>query len=259
VDFDLFISHASEDKSFVRPLATALRDYAYSIWYDEFSLRVGDSLTERIDYGLANSAAGILVLSHAFIAKQWPKRELAGLVARQMTESARLIPIWHGLKLSEVVQFSPPLADIKALDSGAGIESIVRDISTVVKGSGSDKYDSRSIDNAQFSLDSGDLYAATQTAFMVFDHRLERLLDKLRSSTPKLRRRRHPRGPREGVAILKELGQLNVPPKTDLNFLLDALEAGYGVLSFAPLPRLTRKTVAKVVSQVAAFLRANPL
>ena len=58
--WDAFISHASEDKeTFVRPLAVALRALGLKIWYDEFSLRLGDSLSRSIDKGLADSTFGI--------------------------------------------------------------------------------------------------------------------------------------------------------------------------------------------------------
>jgi hypothetical protein len=52
MQWDVFISHASEDKdSFVRPLATELRKNGLRVWYDEFSLRLGDSLNESIKQG----------------------------------------------------------------------------------------------------------------------------------------------------------------------------------------------------------------
>src|SRR4051812_4935086 len=51
-DFDVFISHAAEDKdSLVRPLALGLQDRGLSVWFDEFELRVGDSLRRKIDAG----------------------------------------------------------------------------------------------------------------------------------------------------------------------------------------------------------------
>ncbi len=54
--YDVFISHASEDKDdVVRPLAHALQDRGLAVWYDEFELRIGDSLRRKIDRGLANS------------------------------------------------------------------------------------------------------------------------------------------------------------------------------------------------------------
>ena len=85
---DVFICHASEDKdAFVRPLAKALRSHHLAVWYDEFSLDVGDSLREAIDRGLAASEYGIVVLSPSFFCKRWPKRELNGLVALETAEN----------------------------------------------------------------------------------------------------------------------------------------------------------------------------
>lgn len=47
------ICHASEDKgTFVRPLANALRDRNVEVWYDEFSLKLGDSIRRSLDKGL---------------------------------------------------------------------------------------------------------------------------------------------------------------------------------------------------------------
>lgn len=68
--WDLFISHASEDKEkLVKPLAELLRRYGARIWYDEFELKLGDSLSRRIDEGLRQAAFGLVVLSRRFFAK----------------------------------------------------------------------------------------------------------------------------------------------------------------------------------------------
>src|SRR4051812_25388888 len=48
--YDAFICHASEDKdAFVRPLAEALQQNHLEIWYDEFTLSIGDSIRRAID------------------------------------------------------------------------------------------------------------------------------------------------------------------------------------------------------------------
>ena len=53
--WDVFISHASEDKEAIaRPLAEALRSHGLRVWYDEFALRPGNSLRESIDRGLVS-------------------------------------------------------------------------------------------------------------------------------------------------------------------------------------------------------------
>ena len=82
-EYDVFISHASEDKdAVVRPLAHALSDGGLRVWYDEFELRIGDSLRRKIDLGLAKSRFGVVVFSRSFFGKGWTNYELDGLVTR---------------------------------------------------------------------------------------------------------------------------------------------------------------------------------
>ncbi|MGD0949935.1 MAG: toll/interleukin-1 receptor domain-containing protein [Candidatus Binatia bacterium] len=118
-EWDVFISHASEDRdSFVQPFAEALRNLGVSVWYAEFSLHIGDSLSTSIDKGLAASRFGIVVISPHFIQKQWTKYELRGLVNREIEEEDRVIlPIWHGVTKEQVLNFSPPLADKFAIET----------------------------------------------------------------------------------------------------------------------------------------------
>jgi hypothetical protein len=116
--WDLFISHASEDKqTFVAPLAAALTAFGVNVWYDEYALRLGDSLSRSIDAGLARSDFGLVVLSKAFFKKNWPARELSGLVSREMTGRNVILPIWHQVGFQDVVSYSPPLADKFAINS----------------------------------------------------------------------------------------------------------------------------------------------
>lgn len=111
-EFDVFISHASEDKDVVvRPLAVALRDKGLSVWYDEFELKIGDSLRRKIDRGLAKSNFGIVVISRDFIKKGWTNYELDGLITRSVSGEQQLLPIWHNITKQEVVDYSPSLAD----------------------------------------------------------------------------------------------------------------------------------------------------
>jgi hypothetical protein len=121
--WDIFICHASEDKdSLVRPLAEALRRRGARVWYDEFALKMGDSLRRSIDRGLAESTFGVVVLSRAFFAKEWPQYELDGLVQRERHGAGLILPIWAGVSKEEVLAYSPSLADkiaMKAADDVA--------------------------------------------------------------------------------------------------------------------------------------------
>lgn len=131
---DVFISHASEDKDdIVRPLADALIAQGLNVWYDEMTLRIGDSLRQKIDKGLANSKVGLVVLSPSFIKKGWTNYELDGIVTRTVSGEQVLLPIWHNITKQQVVDFSPSLAD-KVARSTANhtIEEIAIEIAELI-------------------------------------------------------------------------------------------------------------------------------
>lgn len=133
-EFDVFISHATEDKdAVVRELAHELREHGLTVWYDEFELRIGDSLRRKIDSGIARSRFGVVVLSHAFFAKGWPQYELDGLVTMAVSGRQVLLPLWHEISKDEVVRQSPSLADKVALRTADyTIEEIAAEIAAVI-------------------------------------------------------------------------------------------------------------------------------
>jgi hypothetical protein len=137
--FDAFICHASEDKdSFVRPLAERLIEQHVEVWYDEFSLNVGDSLRRSIDRGLSQSRFGVVVFSPSFFAKRWSQWELDGLVSRQNSgDETVILPVWHGVGRDDVVAYSPSLADKLAASSDLGLDEVVSRLVAVIHPQGS--------------------------------------------------------------------------------------------------------------------------
>jgi hypothetical protein len=133
-EWDVFISHASEDKdALATPLAEALRAKGLRVWYDDFALKLGDSLRQSIDRGLAHSRFGVVILSGYFFQKHWPQQELNGLVTRE-DKGKVILPVWHGVGFAEVRNYSPMLADRKAAHSKDGLASVVSLILEVVAG-----------------------------------------------------------------------------------------------------------------------------
>lgn len=133
--FDVFISHATEDKNeVVRPLALALKNEGLSVWYDEFELKIGDSLRRKIDKGLANSRFGIVVLSKDFIRKGWTNYELDGIITKVTTGDQVILPIWHNITKQEVINYSPSLADKLARNTSSyTVEEIAKEIAEVIR------------------------------------------------------------------------------------------------------------------------------
>ncbi|WEK34679.1 MAG: toll/interleukin-1 receptor domain-containing protein [Candidatus Pseudobacter hemicellulosilyticus] len=133
--YDVFVSHASEDKAgFVRPFVEALVEKGLSIWYDESTLQIGDSLRRAIENGLRSSTYGIVVLSEAFFNKEWPQRELDGLFAREVNGEKVILPIWHKISKNEVMSYSPIIADMLAINTtDFTIEEIAEKIASRIK------------------------------------------------------------------------------------------------------------------------------
>lgn len=132
--WDVFISHASEDKAYVRTLAQALQAKRLRVWYDEFTLTVGDSLREKIDQGLAKSHYGVVVLSPNFFNKPWARSELDALEARQNAAGKKVIlPVWYNITAEQVMQYSPLLASRLGVLSIHGLDHVVAKLMEVIK------------------------------------------------------------------------------------------------------------------------------
>ena len=132
--WDVFVSHASEDKEeFARPLVDALQSNGLKVWFDENTLKIGDSLRRSIDKGLSRSRYGIVIVSKAFLSKEWPQRELDGLVAREEDGEKVVLPVWHDITAAEVRKYSPTLADRLAIPSSKGIGAVVAELLEVIR------------------------------------------------------------------------------------------------------------------------------
>lgn len=136
--WDVFICHASEDKTeVVEPLATALKDEGFAVWYDRSELTIGDSLRRKIDEGLIKSRFGIVVLSPAFFTKSWPQLELDGLAQKEIDGEKVILPVWHNVSDADVSRYSPPLAGKVAGSTSQGIPPLVQELIRAIRSTAS--------------------------------------------------------------------------------------------------------------------------
>jgi hypothetical protein len=133
-EYDVFVSHASEDKeAFVRQFVDELQAQGLKVWYDEFALGIGSSLRRSIDDGIKRSRFGVVVLSKAFFSRSWPAYELDGLVTREIGGQQMLLPVWHGVSHDEVANYSPSLANkVARRTSDHTIREIAEEIAIVI-------------------------------------------------------------------------------------------------------------------------------
>lgn len=110
--FDVFISHATEDKPYVEPLVKALEAAGIKVWFDKTAFEWGDDLRPSIDRGLANCRYGIVIFSKAFLRKKkWTEYELNSLFALEQPGRKIILPIWHGITRDDVLEYGAGFAD----------------------------------------------------------------------------------------------------------------------------------------------------
>jgi len=91
----VFISHASEDKErFVLDFAQKLRKSGVDAWYDDWEIKLGESLVKKIfSDGLGSSEGVAIILSSYSVEKPWVKEEIDSAFVKKVQEKVRLFPI----------------------------------------------------------------------------------------------------------------------------------------------------------------------
>jgi hypothetical protein len=160
MQWDVFISHASEDKDEVaRPLTDRLQLAGLRVWLDENELQLGDSLSERIDQDLAQSPFGVVIVSRAFLVKAWPKREPAGLVTLEVLGRNVILPIWHRIGHEEIAEYSPTLAEKFAVSTAKGLDYVADKVANgVFSRRGKGIFDSYHASDRQWFEDAFELF-----------------------------------------------------------------------------------------------------
>jgi hypothetical protein len=127
--FDVFVSHATEDKPYVDPLVRTLEAAGIRVWYDKIALEWGDDLRPGIDRGLANCRYGIVVFSKAFLGKKkWTEYELNSLFALEQPNRKIILPIWHGVTRDDLLKYGAAFADRLAKPSTDSNEDIAESV-----------------------------------------------------------------------------------------------------------------------------------
>jgi hypothetical protein len=88
---DVFLSHSSRDKTFVRQLAEDLRFLEVDSWLDVWELQVGDSLYDTLSAAIERSRFVGVVLGDNYGDSTWSRDELKQALSRERRVGAGIV------------------------------------------------------------------------------------------------------------------------------------------------------------------------
>ncbi len=90
----VFISHSHKDKRFVEWLANSLAASGIDVWYDDWEIKVGDSILEKVNEGISQSDFLIVVLSKSSVNSRWVREELNAASAEMIEKAGiKILPV----------------------------------------------------------------------------------------------------------------------------------------------------------------------
>lgn len=133
---DVFICHTSEDKANVaEPLAKHLEDNGVSVWLDKNEIKWGSSIIKEVSEGLQKCEFVIVILSRAFLRKNWPQRELETSLNQEASDGkVRVLPLVVGdtSDIKEILEQYPLLSDKAYLRWEQGLDHIVWELKKLI-------------------------------------------------------------------------------------------------------------------------------
>jgi RNA-directed DNA polymerase len=96
-DFDVFISHASEDKEQIaRPIFEACQKLGLKVFLDEAHIGWGQSFTQKINTALGSARTVLAIVSSTSVAKEWPVIEVNTALSLEVTGQKKVVPLLVG-------------------------------------------------------------------------------------------------------------------------------------------------------------------
>lgn len=101
----VYLAHASEDKSMVRPIAEYLMANGVDVWFDEWEIEPGDSLRQKMEEGLGEMTHFMVILTPASILKPWVALEIDVGIVKRVGGESRMLPVVVGLEPKQLTPF----------------------------------------------------------------------------------------------------------------------------------------------------------
>jgi RNA-directed DNA polymerase len=96
-DYDIFISHASEDRAAIaRPIFEACEQLKLKAFLDEEHIAWGETFTKKINMALGAARTVLAVISSTSVAKEWPLTEVNTALTLEVSGDKTVVPLIIG-------------------------------------------------------------------------------------------------------------------------------------------------------------------
>lgn len=123
-EYDVFISHAGEDKTFAHRLRDAFKTIGLRAFLDQSSLVPGDQADQLMLTAVERAPVGLALLSTNFPQKPWPINEL-----RVIVQQGTLLPVLYKISYEDaktLMATSPQAAGVSSQEWGLFVDSVMR-------------------------------------------------------------------------------------------------------------------------------------
>ena len=109
---DVFLCHSDKDHDQVRGLYQDLTDLGFKVWFDEVSLKPGDSLIRGIGEGIRSAMTFAPVISPRSVTSAWVQKEISEAINGELSGArTKVVPI-----VLEKTDLPPFLKDVVYVD-----------------------------------------------------------------------------------------------------------------------------------------------
>ena len=90
----VFLSYSHQDQKYADLISKYLSDAGHEVWQDKLNLRVGDNLIEKVNRGIKEAQAFVVIVSRNSLRSKWVMNEFSALALGDLSsEDRRVIPV----------------------------------------------------------------------------------------------------------------------------------------------------------------------
>lgn len=125
----VFLSYSNKDREMARKIANELKGEGIDVWFDEWSIHVGDSIVQKIEQGLKESKFLVILLTRSSIESGWVEKEWHNKIEEEAKKRKVVV-----LPVKGDDSTTPELLkDKKYCDLTKGFEEALRELVTSIR------------------------------------------------------------------------------------------------------------------------------